>query len=87
MGSAAASASGQFLEFQVLERLANMIDVCVVVISGRELQDLRRKVGVEGLTYAGCQGLHVMHADGQTYQHTIPQDYQDRLTSLEGDLR
>lgn len=64
-----------------------MTDVDVVVISGRELQDLRRKVGVEGLTYAGCHGLHVMHADGQTYHHTIPQDYQDRLQLLEADLK
>ena len=53
---------------QILERLANMADVYVVVISGRELQDLHRKVGVDGLTYAACHGLHVMHADGHTYK-------------------
>ena len=45
----------------------------MVVISGRELDDLRRKVDVDGLTYAACHGLHVMHADGQTYRHTISQ--------------
>ena len=45
----------------------------MVVISGRELDDLRKKVDVEGLTYAACHGLHVMHADGQTYRHTISQ--------------
>ena len=45
----------------------------MVVISGRELDDLRQKVDVEGLTYAACHGLHVMHADGQTYRHTISQ--------------
>ena len=45
----------------------------MVVISGREVENLRAKVGVEGLTYAGNHGLHVMHADGQMYQHTIPQ--------------
>ena len=59
--------------FQVLERLANCPDVYVVVISGRELDDLRQKVDVEGITYAACHGLHVMHADGQTYRHTISQ--------------
>ena len=58
---------------KVLERLVNLPDVHVVVISGRELENLREKVGVEGLTYAGNHGLHVMHADGQMYQHTIPQ--------------
>ena len=58
---------------KVLERLANLTDVHVVVISGRELEDLRKKVGVDGLTYAANHGLHVMHADGQMVQHTIPQ--------------
>ena len=52
-----------------------MADVFIVVISGRELQDLRRKVGVEGLTYAAEHGLHVMHPNGETYEHAIPQDY------------
>ena len=42
-------------------------------ISGRELDDLRQKVDVDGLTYAACHGLHVMHADGQTYRHNISQ--------------
>ena len=59
--------------FKVLERLANLTDVHVVVISGRGLEDLRKKVGVDGLTYAANHGLHVMHADGQMVQHTIPQ--------------
>ena len=58
-----------FLNF----RLVNLPDVHVVVISGREVENLRAKVGVDGLTYAGNHGLHVMHADGQMYQHTIPQ--------------
>ena len=55
------------------QRLVNLTDVHVVVISGRELENLREKVGVEGLSYAGNHGLHVMHTNGQTYQHTIPQ--------------
>ena len=32
---------------RVLERLSNMTDVNIVIISGREMEDLRRKVGVE----------------------------------------
>lgn len=72
---------------KALERLANMADVHVVVISGRELEDLRKKVGVEGLTYAGNHGLLIQHPDGHRYRHTIPQDYQDRLTLLDKELR
>ena len=54
----------------------------MVVISGRELDDLRRKVDVDGLTYAACHGLHVMHADGQTYRHTISQGKSKYFLSL-----
>ena len=43
-------------------------------------------MGVDGITYAGCHGLHVMHPDGSKYQHTIPQDYRDRLEMLELEL-
>jgi len=38
---------------KVLERLSKFPDVHVCIISGRELNDLQKKVGVEGLTYAG----------------------------------
>lgn len=56
---------------KVLEKLANMQDVHVVVISGRELEDLRKKVGVEGITYAGCQGLYILPCQRLLFQHSV----------------
>jgi len=44
-------------------------------------------VGVEGLTYAGCQGLKIIHPDGQRYIHHVEQEYKDRLQKLEEDLK
>ena len=46
-----------------------------------------RKVGVDGLTYAGCHGLKIIHPDGQRYIHHVEQEYKERLLGLEEDLR
>ncbi|XP_059086503.1 uncharacterized protein LOC131883147 isoform X2 [Tigriopus californicus] len=72
---------------KTLERLSKMSDAHIAIISGRQLDDLIRKVGVEGITYAGCHGLEILHPDGQKFSHTIPQDYLDRLNLLEKELK
>lgn len=68
-------------------RFTNMADVHIAIISGRNLDDLQEKVGVEGITYAGCHGLEILHPDGQRYSHSIPQGYKDRLELLMKDLK
>ena len=45
------------------------------------------QVGVDGLTYAGCHGLKIIHPDGQRYIHHVEQEYKDRLLRLEEDLK
>jgi len=72
---------------KVLERLSNMTDVNIVIISGREMEDLRRKVGVDGISYAANHGLNIMHPDGHRYQHKIPEDYILRLKALKDELK
>ncbi|WP_405496224.1 trehalose-phosphatase [Nocardia sp. NBC_00511] len=52
---------------QVLARLSKRCPVAV--ISGRELEDLRDRVGVEGLWYAGCHGFELLAPDGSTHIH------------------
>ena len=49
---------------RVLERLSNISDCKITVISGRGLENLRQKVGVDGITYAGNHGLEILHPDG-----------------------
>jgi trehalose-phosphatase len=41
----------------VLERLAQRYPIAVV--SGRDLEDVRTRVGVEGISYAGCHGFEI----------------------------
>lgn len=40
----------------------------VAVISGRDLEDVRRRVGVEGLSYAGSHGFDLVTATGHRIQ-------------------
>lgn len=48
-----------------LRRLAAMPDVLVAVVSGRELDDVRNRVGVPGVTYAGNHGLEIAAPTGR----------------------
>jgi alpha,alpha-trehalase len=41
----------------VLPRLARRYPVAIV--SGRDLEDVRARVGIEGLSYAGCHGFEI----------------------------
>merc|ERR1719483_800422 len=72
---------------RVLERLSNISDCKITVISGRGLEDLQRKVGVEGITYAGNHGLEILHPDGTRFNHPMPPGYKERLAKLEVELR
>lgn len=43
----------------VLERLALRVDCTVGIVSGRSLEDVRARVGIDGLIYAGNHGLEI----------------------------
>lgn len=53
-----------------LKRLRDHDRVRVAVISGRELADLRERVGIEGIDYAGNHGLE-LHREGETTIHPV----------------
>jgi trehalose-phosphatase len=43
----------------LLRRLAAAPGVSVAIVSGRSLRDVRRRVGLRGIVYAGCHGLEI----------------------------
>lgn len=49
---------------RVLTHLSQMPSVSVCVMSGRSLENLRKMVAIDGITYAGSQGLEILHPDG-----------------------
>ena len=67
---------------KVLQRLSNMPDVHIAIISGRSIDNVKKMVGIEGLTYAGNHGLQIQHPDGSEFVHPIPQDYEEKLNKL-----
>ena len=71
---------------KVLERLSQFSDCKITIISGRNIEDLQTKVGVDGITYAGNHGLEIVHPDGTRFTHPMPPGYKERLNKLEQEL-
>ncbi|XP_076037361.1 uncharacterized protein LOC143022862 [Oratosquilla oratoria] len=67
---------------RVLERLSNMSDVNVAIISARSLENVKAMVGIEGITYAGNHGFEILHPDGTKFVHPVPHDYELQLAIL-----
>lgn len=67
---------------RVLERLANMPDVNISIISGRSLENVSKIVAIEKITYAGSHGLEILHPDGTKFIHPVPQEYAEKLREL-----
>lgn len=67
---------------RILERLANMTDVNVAIISGRSLKNLMKMVNIKQITYAGSHGLEILHPDGTKFVHPIPRQFDVQLTGL-----
>jgi len=71
---------------QVLERLSHMPDVDIAIISGRSLENVKKMVGIEGITYAGNHGFEILHTDGSMFVHPVPHDYIRQLNILRAAL-
>jgi trehalose-phosphatase len=48
-----------------LENIRDLPNVYLAIISGRSLEDLRKKVGVSDIIYAGNHGLEIENPDGR----------------------
>lgn len=67
---------------RVLERLSNMPDVNIAIISGRSLENVKKMVGLDQLTYAGSHGIEILHPDGTKFVHPVPFEYAEKLREL-----
>ncbi|KAH8339391.1 hypothetical protein KR074_004033 [Drosophila pseudoananassae] len=66
----------------VLYKLSNHSDVYVAVISGRNVDNVKKMVGIEGITYAGNHGLEILHPDGSKFVHPMPIEYEKKVSDL-----
>jgi trehalose 6-phosphate phosphatase len=68
---------------RAIRRLA--LRCTVALISGRDLDDVRSMVGLDGLAYAGSHGFDVLAPDGSRHQHGG--DFLEALDVAERELR
>lgn len=66
----------------VLQRLSNMPDVYIAIISGRNVNNVKSMVGIEGITYAGNHGLEILHPDGSKFVHPMPAEFENKVAGL-----
>jgi trehalose 6-phosphate phosphatase len=55
---------------QTLHQLAALDDVTIAIVSGRALEDVRERVGMAGLIYAGNHGTEI-EGPGLSFEHPI----------------
>jgi len=58
----------------LLERLSRSWNVSLAIISGREVDNVRDKVNIPGVTYAGSHGLNIIFPDSTRYDHIVPEN-------------
>lgn len=66
----------------ILQRLSNISDCYIAIISGRNVTNVKEMVGIEGITYAGNHGLEILHPDGTKFVHPMPTQYQGKVGEL-----
>lgn len=66
----------------VLQRLSNLSDVYIAIISGRNVNNVKSMVGIEGITYAGNHGLEILHPDGSKFVHPMPAELEGKVANL-----
>lgn len=69
----------------LLETLAHNAGTTVAVISGRALEDLRSRVGVSGLIYAGNHGLEISWGEGR-FVHAGAAGRKESLVRLSSEI-
>lgn len=70
------------------EALSRLSELCpVAIISGRDLPDIRQRVGIPGLWYAGCHGLELVGPDGEHRVNDVARASTSEVTAATADLR
>jgi trehalose-phosphatase len=66
---------------QVLSELAGCAGIAIAIVSGRSLDDVRRRVGSPGLIYAGNHGLEI-EGTGLAFNHPRAVELQPAVSEL-----
>lgn len=69
-----------------LECLAKSKRCQIAIISGRQMSDLKKQVGIEGIGYSGNHGLELETANG-SYKKSLPPTYSNDILALKEQLK
>jgi trehalose-phosphatase len=68
-----------------LQALVRSPRVHVAVLSGRDVLDLKQRVGVDGVIYAGCHGLEI-EGPGMSFRHPEAEAQEEVLDAISREL-
>lgn len=67
---------------RLLHSIAQNPKIYLAVISGRRSPDVKRRVGIENITYSGNHGLEIIFANQTNYQYPVSPDILTNCTNL-----
>ncbi|XP_062552461.1 uncharacterized protein LOC134217668 [Armigeres subalbatus] len=67
---------------QTLENIANSGRVFVTIISGRDVDGVKEKVGIKNIVYSGNHGLEVLYPDGTRHNQGISKELADNFVKM-----
>ncbi|KAG5684051.1 hypothetical protein PVAND_013302 [Polypedilum vanderplanki] len=67
---------------EALLNISSYPNVYLAVISGRGVDDVKTKVGIDGIVYAGNHGLEILYPNGTRYIHEVPSDVKANFTKM-----
>lgn len=65
-----------------LKKLSTLPNVFLAVISGRAVNDVKNKVALDNITYAGNHGLDILYANGSNFQYEVSAELKSNFTKL-----
>lgn len=69
-----------------LNQLSTLPNVFLAVISGRAANDVREKVAINNITYAGNHGLDILYANGTEFHYEVTTELKENFTKMVEEL-
>lgn len=71
----------------IVNKLAKNPNIFLAIISGRALDDIKNKIGINGITYAGNHGLEIESADNSRHDYVLSEEILENYNRLVKDLQ
>lgn len=65
-----------------LDRIAGCPNIFTAAISGRGVDNVKEKIGIDGIVYAGNHGLEILYPNGTRYNHQVPGEISDNYGKM-----